>query len=86
MYGQTYAIILVDDLGISEEKYGDVNFYLLRIRIDRRSTVSVQWATLCHEVLHITDAHLNLELTEGEIHRIDSGVFQFLSQVMGCEK
>jgi len=85
LYGQDYEIALVSDLACAAHKYGETNYYRHRIEIDGASSLSVQWATLCHEVLHVIDDHLALGLEEEDVRRLDSGIFEFIAQ-LGLEE
>ena len=86
LYGQCYTVERVADLAAAEHRYGETNYYRHTISIDDRCARSVQWATLCHEVLHVIDEQLALGLEEEDVRRLDSGLFEFISQlgIGGC--
>jgi hypothetical protein len=81
LYGQPYSVEIVADLAASSHRYGETRYYTHTISIDGGSVLSVQWATLCHEVLHVIDEHLALGLEEEDVRRLDSGLFEFISQL-----
>jgi len=81
LYGIHYPIRLVRDLSASDHRYGETNYYRHEISIDAALPLAVKWATLCHEVLHVIDGALTLGLKEDTVRRLDSGIFEFLSQL-----
>ena len=86
LFGQTYAVSIIADLAAATGHYGETHFDRNSISIDGACARSVQWATLGHEVLHITDEALALGLDEEEISRLDTGLFEFIGQlgIGGC--
>ena len=81
LFGQPYAIEIVADLSAAVHRYGETEFYRHTISIDGGSVLSVQWATLCHEVLHVIDEALAMGLEEEDVRRLDAGLFEFISQL-----
>ena len=75
--GKTYRILfvdLVDDDGSS----GSHSFASLEVRLDKNLHAEVQAETLLHELIHAVEEHMDLELTEKQVHGLSVGLFQVL--------
>jgi len=81
LFGQPYSVEIVADLSSAIHRYGETIYHRHKISIDGASARSVQWATLCHEVLHVIDEALALGLEEETVRRLDTGLFEFISQL-----
>ena len=81
-FGYKWTVELVDGLMDNHNEYGQTNFIRNEIRLDRALPVDCQWTVLTHEVVHIVNHCLALDLDEATVCRLDAGLGQFILQLV----
>ena len=72
--GKKYKVELLDE-ATSGGNMGSANRSLQHINVNKNNAKEQQQDTLMHEILHIIDGELKLNLTEDTISRIAVGLF-----------
>lgn len=78
--GIPYEVNIKEPFDRSELNHGSTDFLNTEINICKNLNSESRNSTFLHEVLHVIDFNLGLDLTENQIAAISSGIFSVFTE------